>query len=357
MIASVQRTISQQVIHSRFYQDCDAVGFASEGDTGCLVILHAKDGIIQGQVDYPLIHRGDVADSVSLVLAEHYANRRPPRTLLVPAPIGRALASWLSERRGSAVEARVPQRGELAKLRGMADRNAEVLAKRHTKWRSGSLEQSAVDDGARLLGLESLDHLVCFDMSQLQGEERVGACVVLRSGRPTKKEYRTYRVKTAAADDLGMMSEVVERWLKRQGGWPDLLLLDGGETHLSAITSMLVGHGLEGRFPVAALAKREETLHMPGREPIVLDRRGRVLVHARDEAHRFVNRYHKKRRAKGSLGDPLEAVEGLGAKKIQALLRHFGGRKGIRHASVEELREVPGIGKAMAERVHTHMNG
>ncbi len=357
MIASVQRTISQQVIHSRFYQDCDAVGFASEGDTGCLVILHAKDGIIQGQVDYPLIHRGDVVDSVSLVLAEHYENRRPPRTLLVPAPIGGALASWLSERRGSAVEVRVPQRGELAKLRGMADRNAEVLAKRHTKRYSGSLEQSAADDGARLLGLESLDHVVCFDMAQLQGDERVGACVVLRSGRPTKKEYRTYRVKTDALDDLRMMSEVVERWLKRQGDWPDLLLLDGGETHLSTITSMLVGHGLEGRFPVAALAKREETLHMPGREPIVLDRRGRVLVHARDEAHRFVNRYHKKRRAKGSLGDPLEAVEGLGAKKIQALLRHFGGRKGIRHASVEDLREVPGIGKAMAERVHAHMNG
>ena len=357
MIAAVQRTISQQVIHCRFYQDCDAVGFASEGDTGCLVILHAKDGIIQGQVDYPLIHRGDVADSVSLVLAEHYANRRPPRTLLVPSPVGEALASWLSERRGSAVEARVPQRGELAKLRGMADRNAEVLAQRHTKRRSGSLEQSAADDGARLLGLESMDHLVCFDMAQILGEERVGACVVMRNGRPAKKEYRTYRVKTDAADDLRMMSEVVERWLKRQEGWPDLLLLDGGETHLSAVATMLEGHGLGGRFPVAALAKREESLHMAGRDPILLDRRGRVLVHARDEAHRFVNRYHRRRRDKGSLGDPLEAVEGLGAKKIQSLLRHFGGRRGIRHASVEELREVPGIGKAMAERVHAHMNG
>jgi len=92
-------------------------------------------------------------------------------------------------------------------------------------------------------------------------------------------------------------------------------------------------------------------------EALVLDRRGRVLIHARDEAHRFVNRYHKRRRGKGALGDPLEEIEGLGAKKIQSLLRHFGGRKGILHASVGKLHEVPGIGREMAERIHGHLNG
>lgn len=260
------------------------------------------------------------------------------------------------ERRAGAVEVRVPQRGELALLRGMADQNAEVQVEHHQKRRSGSLEQAAADDAARLLGLDTLDHIVCFDMAQLQGDERVGASVVLRNGRPAKKEYRTYRVKSDAPDDLRMMSEVVERWLKHQDGWPDLLLLDGGETHLSSILRMLDGHGLAGRFPVAALAKREETLHMDGREAQILSKHGRVLVHARDEAHRFVNRYHRKRRGKGAIGDPLEEIGGLGAKKIQALLRHFGGRRGIEHASVRELREVPGIGKAMAERVHGHLN-
>ena len=120
---------------------------------------------------------------------------------------------------------------------------------------------------------------------------------------------------------------------------------------------MLDGHGLAGRFPVAALAKREETLHMDGREPLILSKRGRVLVHARDEAHRFVNRYHRRRRGKGAMDDPLEEIEGIGAKKIQALLRHFGGRRGIEHASVRELREVPGIGKAMADRIRQHLNG
>ena len=357
LIGSVQSTISQQVVHSRFYQDCDAVGFASSGDIGVVVILNAKEGIVQGQLEYPLLHRGDISDSVSCVLAEHYASTKPPRRVLVPSPVGDSLHSWLSERRGGAVEVRIPKRGELARLRRMADQNAEAQVIRHHKNRSGSLEQAAADDAAKLLGFDSLDHVVCFDMAQLQGNERVGASVVLRNGRPSKEEYRTYRIRSEATDDLRMMSEVIERWLKHQDGWPDLLLLDGGSTHLSTIHNMLDSHGLRGRFPVAALAKREETLHIEGKSPLVLERKGRVLIHARDEAHRFVNRFHRNRRGRGALSDPLEEIEGIGAKKIQALLRHFGGRRGIEHASIRELREVPGIGKSMAERIQQHLNG
>ena len=211
LIGSVQSTISQQVVHSRFYQDCDAVGFASSGDIGVVVILNAKEGIVQGQLEYPLLHRGDISDSVSCVLAEHYASTKPPRRVLVPSPVGDSLRSWLSERRGGAVEVRIPKRGELARLRRMADQNAEAQVIRHHKNRSGSLEQAAADDAAKLLGFDSLDHVVCFDMAQLQGNERVGASVVLRNGRPSKEEYRTYRIRSEATDDLRMMSEVIER--------------------------------------------------------------------------------------------------------------------------------------------------
>ena len=164
MIGSVQSAKSENIVSSRFYQDSDAVGFATSGDSGCLVILHAKKGMIRGQTEYQLIHRGDVSDSVSLVLSEHYSNRRPPKSLLVPSPLGDSMGDWLSQRRGGAVEVRVPMRGELAKLRTMADRNAEIHLIRGT--RSRSLEKAAADDAARLLGLDTLDHIVCFDMSQ-----------------------------------------------------------------------------------------------------------------------------------------------------------------------------------------------
>jgi len=351
LIAAVRKTLSQQVIHSRFYQDCDAVGFANQGDLGTIVLLSAENGIVVGQTQYPLVHRGDISESVSRVLSEHYAERRPPKTVLVPAPIGEWMESWLSERRTSKVEVRNPQRGELVKLRKMADANAEAQLMRNQRKESGSLEQRAADDGAALLGVERLDHIVCFDMAQLQGDERVGASVCLRNGRPDKKGYRTYTVKDAAMDDVRMMRHVVERWLKRQEEWPDLLLIDGGLVHLNEIQSLLFKHGLVDRVPLATLAKREETIHRIDCEDLVLDRQGRVLVFARDEAHRFVNNFHRKRRGRKGLDDPLEAVEGLGAKRLQALLRHFGGRRGIDHASRDDLAAVDGIGPALAERI------
>ena len=356
-IRAVREVISQHVVSSRLYRDSDAIGIAVQGDLAAIVVLHADEGIVQAQDVWPMVHRGDVGETVSAFVAEHYESRRPPRLLLTPVPLLDGVEAWLEEQRGAKVDCRVPMRGDLATLRRLADQNAEVQVGRLARRGSGSLEQRAADEGAVLLGLDRLDHVVCFDMAQLQGEERVGASVVLRNGRPAKKEYRTYTVKGDAMDDLRMMQEVVQRWLKRQDEWPDLLLLDGGQTHLDAIRRTLEEAKVWGRFQVAALAKREETVFRQGHDPIVLDRHGRVLVHARDEAHRFVNRFHRKRRGRSTLEDPHETVEGLGAKKMQALLRHFGGRKGIEHASLADLQTVPGIGKALAERVHQRLHG
>ena len=356
MIRAVRATTSQHVVSSKVYRDCDAIGFDAVGDLAALVVLHADDGMVQGQEAWPAVHRGDIGETVSMFIAEHYAHRTPPRLLLSPVPIFDGLQSWLDERRGAAVEVRVPQRGDLENLATLARQNASIQLQRLVNKSSGSLEQRAADEGAKALGMPSLDHIVCFDMAQLLGDERVGASVVMRNGRPAKDEYRKYIVKGEAMDDLRMMKEVVVRWAKRQEEWPDLLLIDGGETHLSTIRQALEEHGWEDRFPLAALAKREETIFRTDKEPLVLDRTGRVLVHARDEAHRFVNTFHRRRRSRSRLADPLEEVEGLGAKKLQTLLRHFGGRKGIEHASESELTTVPGIGPALASRIYSALH-
>lgn len=356
MIRAVRATTSQHVVSSKVYRDCDAIGLAHEGDLAAIVVLHADEGMVKGQESWPVVYRGDVGETVSMFISEHYAHRRPPRLLLSPVPIFDGLQTWLNERRGSNVEIRTPKRGDLENLATLARQNADIQVRRLATKTSGSLEQRAAEEGAELLGMTSLNHVVCFDMAQLLGDERVGASVVFRKGRPAKDEYRKYVVKGDAIDDLRMMKEVVVRWAKRQEEWPDLLLIDGGETHLSTITKALDEHGWAGRFPLAALAKREETVHREGQEPLILDRKGRVLVHARDEAHRFVNTFHRKRRSRKRLSDPLEGVDGLGAKKLQTLLRHFGGRKGVEHATVDELLTVPGIGPSLGQRIYNSLH-
>ncbi len=356
LIRAVRITTSQHVVSSKVYRDCDAIGIASKGDLAAIVVLHADEGVVKGQEAWPIIYRGDIGETVSMFISSHYQNRCPPRLLLTPTPLFDGAKEWLDGRRQSQVEVRTPSRGDLVTLQNLANQNAEAQLSKFIDKASGSLEQRAANDGAEVLGMAKLNHIVCFDMAQLIGENRVGASVSFRNGRPEKKEYRRYTVKGEAIDDLRMMSEVVERWLKRQDEWPDLLLLDGGETHLSAIYGVLKENNLHEEINLASIAKREETIFRVDKEPIILDRKGRVLVHARDEAHRFVNTFHRTQRNRNKINDPLQDVLGLGAKKMQTLLRHFGGRKGVEHASIKDLQTVPGIGNSLAERIFQSIN-
>ena len=356
LIKAIRTTTSQHIVSSKVYRDCDAIGFASEGDLAAVVVLHADDGVVKGQESWQMIHREDIGETISMFVSDHYANRIPPKLLLTPTPLFDGVEDWLQTRRDSAVEVRNPSRGDLVTLMKLATQNAEIQLIRFVNKTSGSLEKRAADDGAKLLGMQQMNHIVCFDMAQIQGEHRVGASVCFKDGRPHKEEYRKYTVKGEQLDDLRMMREVVQRWMKHQTEWPDLLLLDGGRTHLKMISEMIEQSGNAGKFAVAALAKREETVFRKDKQPIILDRRGRVLIHARDEAHRFVNTFHRKRRKASKMVDPLEKVPGLGAKKFQTLIRHFGGRKEVLHASEKDIKTVPGIGPALARRIFEAIN-
>ena len=278
LIKAIRTTTSQHIVSSKLYRDCDAIGFSCEGEIAAIVVLHADDGVVKGQESWQIIHRGDIGETVSMFISNHYANRCPPKLILSPTPIFNGVEEWLQTRKNSLVEVRTPSRGDLVTLMQLAAQNAEIQLIRFAKKTSGSLEKRSADDGAALLNMSKLDHIVCFDMAQLIGEERVGASVTFRDGRPAKDEYRKYIVKGQQMDDLRMMEEVVERWMKKQTEWPDLLLLDGGQTHLDLITKVVDRNGNLGKFPIAALAKREETVYRNGKEPLILDRKGRVLI-------------------------------------------------------------------------------
>ena len=307
MIKAVRTVTSQQVILSKVYRECDAIGIGIKGDLAAIVVIHADDGVIKGQESWPLIHRGDEGDSISRFIVEHYSNRKPPKILLTPIPISTTLQDWLNGRRGGNVDVRVPMRGDFVTLTNLAKQNAKMQVERLANKTSGSLEQRAADEAAELLSMNSLTTLCALTWhSYSETLELVQASASEMVDHP--KEYRTYTVKGEAIDDLRMMNEVVERWIKRVEDWPDLLLIDGGETHLAIIAKLLEKHGVRDRMELASLAKREETIHREGHDDIILDRRGRVLVHARDEAHRFVNKFHRKSRSRTKLLIPWKAL-------------------------------------------------
>ena len=204
-------------------------------------------------------------------------------------------------------------------------------------------------------------YIECFDNSNLQGTNPVASCVVFRDGRPSRKEYRHFNIKTVVgADDFASMREIITRRYTRllaEGSeLPDLIVVDGGKGQLSSAYAVLCELHLEHRIPIVGLAKRLEEVYYPNDSmPYYLSRTGeplKVICHLRDEAHRFGITFHRQKRSANFLHSELESIEGIGEKSIQQLLRHFRTMKAIRAASLDELAAV--VGRARAERVVQH---
>jgi excinuclease ABC subunit C len=274
------------------------------------------------------------------------------------------LSSWLSERRGTQVRVRVPQRGEKLRLLELVVRNARLafdLEWKHPRKQSQEILRALRD----LLELElEPQRIECFDISNIQGSDIVASMVVFEAGLPKKSDYRKFRVKgvSGAPDDFASMHEVVERRYRRvleEGKeLPDLVLIDGGKGQLGAAVAALEELGL-GDQPVASLAKREELIFVRGKdEPIALSRSSPVLQlvqRVRDEAHRFAVGFHRQARTSRTIRSELDEVPGVGPAKRRRLLSVFGSVRGVRGATEEELAAV--IGKAMAGRLRAHFDG
>ena len=258
------------------------------------------------------------------------------------------------------VEFTIPQRGDKAKLLEVSQRNArqyKIDALKHMERHNPEqrteklLERMKADFRLNVLPR----HIECFDNSNIQGTNPVASCVVFRDGKPSKKDYRHFNIKTVEGpDDFASRKEVLTRRYTRlvnEGQeLPQLIVVDGGKGQLSAAVEALEAMGLRGVIAVAGIAKRLEEIYFPGDSiPLYIDKNSetlRVVQHMRDEAHRFGITHHRNRRSKGQTVSMLDSIEGIGPKTRTALLTHFKSLKRIRQADLDEIASIVGPAKA-----------
>lgn len=264
----------------------------------------------------------------------------------------------------------VPQRGDKRQLLEMSIRNARyhraerlkniqiVDPDRHT---NRIMQQMKVD----LRLSEEPRHIECFDNSNLQGSHPVAACVVFKDGKPAKKEYRHFNIKTVEGpDDFASMEEIIHRRYSRmlQEGedLPQLIIIDGGKGQLGAALKSLELLGLRGQIAIIGIAKRLEEIFFPGDSvPLYLDKRSetlKIIQQARNEAHRFGITFHRQKRSKSAVKSKLEEIPGVGPSTLQTLLKEFKSAKRVQGASLEELKNAIGPSKANAVWKHFHAN-
>jgi len=379
-IEAVKSVLEKQQVVSNTADDYDAVGLACDAGVGSMAVLVVRGGKLIGDQHFFLQNVDGQADAevVSAFLRQHYEGPvEAPREVLVPVEMEDAepIGEWLGDKSGHKVDVRWPQRGDKVRVIEMAAQNAGIALKEHLSYNATAtqLNQGLLQDLQKHLGLEVLpERIECFDISTVQGAFSVGSMVVATGGKTDKKNYRHFTIKHtleltggSEPNDFEMMREVLRRRFQRALDGdekflplPDLLMIDGGKGQLSAALEVLQEKSLE-HIPTVGLAKQYELLYVPGqKDPVALPRNSpalHLLQRIRDEAHRFAITHHRKQRGKAAVHSLLDDVPGIGEARRNALLTHFGSLQKLRAASVEEIAEVPGMAKPLAEKLQVYL--
>jgi excinuclease ABC subunit C len=373
---AVRHVLERQKIVSSQDTNADVIAVAQTagGDAGVQVGF-LRNGKIIGSEFFQM--QAAVSDTPAEIqqsfLAQFYDEAAiiPPQLILqYPVPDAEAtiLIDWLKERRGGKVEFLVPQRGDKRGLVAMVAKSAEEnLEQSRLKFLSDEMKMTAaMTELADALDLPRLPRRIeCYDNSNIQGTSPVASMVVFQDGKPAKKEYRRFNIKTVVgANDFASMQEIVGRRFRRaaeaneetEGKWtilPDLVIIDGGKGQLNAAVEALQETGMS--VPICGLAKENEELFLPGRpDPILLPRDSQALFlvqRIRDEAHRFAITFHRAKRSKAAFKSGLDDIAGVGPVKKKALIRQFGSVKAVKNATIEELTSVEGINASLAEQI------
>jgi excinuclease ABC subunit C len=371
-IAAIEETLEKQTVASRFSADRDIFGMHRKGNLTQICIMYVRKGKIIGKKQFPLFKIGSASSEiVSSLLKQYYdGGAYIPDEIIIPLNIeDRAVtAEWLSEKKGKKVSVTVPKRGHGMELLKIAANNARSIFEME-KHRTPMGEILSLL--ARELMLKNVPHRIeCFDISNIGGKYAVGSMVTFVDGRAWKPGYRRFRIKTVhGADDYAMMYEVLNRRYTEKENLPHLVVVDGGKGQLGVAVAVLKDLNIEG-LDIVALAKEIRQRHTDRSEDrvFIVGKKDPVYVSkwpdalfllqkVRDEAHRFAVAYHRQLKGKGDFHSLLDEITGIGTDKKKALLKLFGDVKRIRDASVEELQEVPGIGRKTAARIHAFLRG
>jgi excinuclease ABC subunit C len=402
-IGALTRAMEKQAVVLGDGTDADVVAFAQDELEAAVQVFYVRGGRVRGQ-------RGWVVDKVEEIgtpgLVEHFltqayldggaADSEVPREVLVPElPEDPEVVTELLELvRGGRVSLRVPQRGDKRSLLETVERNAKEAFTRHKLKRSTDLTSRSValQELQDALGLAQAPlRIECYDVSNLQGTDVVASMVVAEDGLPRKSEYRRFAIKAVdGQDDVASIHEVISRRFRRyieeriETGElaeeptdgeetaarpidpvtgrprkfaypPQLVVVDGGPPQVAAAAAAMRELGVDD-VALCGLAKRLEEVWLPDRpDPVILPRTSEALYllqRIRDEAHRFAIAYHRQKRSAAMTKSVLDGVPGLGETRRKAVLRHFGSVKRLRAATVDEIAEVPGVGRRTAEAVH-----
>ena len=377
LVNSVKKVSQKQKITDNSGEDRDILAVASEEEDAVVQVFFIRGGRLIGRDHFYLRiakgeSRGEILDSFIL---QYYAGTPfIPGELMLPEELEdqQLLEEWLSSKRGTKVNIRIPKKGSKEKLVELAANNAALVLskdKERLKQEEGRTI-GAVKEIAQLLGLDGIRRMEAYDISNTNGFESVGSMIVYERGRPKRNDYRKFKIKgVQGADDYASMREVLtrrfthglrEREESREIGgftvFPDLILMDGGKGQVNVALQVL--DELHLQIPVCGMVKddfhRTRGLYYENEElPIDKSSEGfRLVTRIQDEAHRFAIEYHRKLRGKEQVHSILDDIEGIGPARRKALMRQFMNLDAIKSASVEELAQIPSMNEKSAQAVY-----
>ncbi len=372
-LKAIDRIMSRQKVVVGDSVNEDVFAIAQRGEKACLSVLSLREGLLISTEHFIVDSNENLPEMRRELVSSFYSfERQIPPLIVLDGEIsdGELLSQWLTEKRGKKVTLLVPQKGEKAKVCAMCLNNAAQKLGEYLG-RSGK-ETAVLDELAKLLGLpKTPEYIESYDISHTGGSDNVAGMIVFRNGVPYKKAYRRFAIKGFdGQDDYGSMREVISRRLNRYveeketgegfGVLPDLILLDGGQGQVNAVTPIIEAFGLD--IPVFGMVKdgkhRTRAISYVGQEISVSSSRQvfTLISEIQEEVHRFAITYHKSKHTKRSVSTTLTSINGIGEKKAELLLKHFKSMRAIGAATTDELSAVRGISLADAQRIYDYFH-